>query len=104
MKNWALDLERILGGFWEGLGKVLGRFWEGFGRTKKRKREKKERQKESEKKKEKREGREGGRPQLSILALRRYLYKGRLPWKPPLLKLGTVGHQFEVSPVYCEEV
>ena len=27
-----------------------------------------------------------------------------LPWKPPLLKLETVGHQFEVSPVCCEKV
>ena len=32
-------------------------------------------------------------PQLPIAALRRYLYRGGLPWKPPLLKPGTVGHQ-----------
>ena len=32
---------------------------------------------------------------------------GRLlgaPWKPPLLNLGTVGHQFGVSPVWSETV
>ena len=29
---------------------------------------------------------------------------GPLPWKPPLLILGTVGHQFDVSPVWCEKV
>ena len=67
----------FLKGFWEGLGRVLGRFWEGFGRKRRSKREKKERKEECEKKKEKREGREGGNTQLSILALRRYLYKGR---------------------------
>ena len=27
-----------------------------------------------------------------------------LPWKPPLLNLGTVGHQFGVSPVWCKKV
>ena len=27
-----------------------------------------------------------------------------LPWKPPLLNPGTVGHQFDVSPVWCEKV
>ena len=27
-----------------------------------------------------------------------------LPWKPPLLNLGTVGHQFGVSPVWRKQV
>ena len=45
------------------------------------------------KKTKKREVREGVKHQLSELGLWGYLYKGRLPWKPPLLKPGTVGHQ-----------
>ena len=50
---------------------------------------------------EKRQGGGGGPTQLSSLALGRYLYKERLPWKPLLLNPGTVGHQFGVSPVSC---
>ena len=73
-----LDLAKIWGGFWEGfgtlknlifavLGKFLGRLGRRGGKGKKRK----------EKEREEREG---------TLRYRRgdCLYKGRLPWKPPL--------------------
>ena len=74
MKAKIIDFGRV----WEGFGRGLGRIWGG-------KRKKKRRIKESKKRKEKRERREEGRSQLSSLALQGYLYKGRLPWKPPLL-------------------
>ena len=62
------------------------------------KREEKERKKRgkikkkkgSEKRKEKREGKEGGLPKLPELGLGRHLYKGRLPWNPPLFALGIL--------------
>ena len=59
-------------------------------RKKRGKREGKERKKASKKKKKKREEKEEGRSQLHDLALVGHLYKGRLPWNPPLFVLGTV--------------
>ena len=72
------------------------------GRKKRRKkwekREEKERKmrekinkKGSKKKREKREEREVGLSKVPNLTLRRYLLKGRLPWKPPLFDLRTLG-------------
>ena len=86
-----------MGGLWEAKNLDFRTFGQVFGKVR-------EERRESEKKEEKSEEREEGPTQLSELALRRYLYKGRLPRKPPLLKLGTVGQQFEVSPVCCEKV
>ena len=68
---WDLDLERILGRFWETknldfstLGQVLGKI--------------REERREGKRKKGKREGREAPHTQLPSLTLGRYLYKGRL--------------------------
>ena len=60
-------------------------------RKKRRKLEKKSIKKESEKKSERREGTEGALSKLCDLTLRRHMFKGRLPWKPPLFALRTVG-------------
>ena len=68
-----LDLESILGGFWEGFGRpktsifaLLGKFLGRLGR----------RETKGKKKKEKKKGREAPNTQLQSLTLGRYLYKG----------------------------
>ena len=66
---------------WEGLGLHLERVWDGLELHL--------------------AGLEEGLGRL-LGALGRLL--AYLPWKPPLFELGTVGHQFDVSPVCCEKV
>ena len=76
-KGFWKDFGRILEGFWRpktSIFALLGRFLGRLGRRKGK----------SKKRRKKKEGKEGPTTQLSILALGRYLYKGRLldaTWK-----------------------
>ena len=78
-RKWHLILFSIIGSALISIPYSLTRpkIWEGKGK-KRRKKEREERV---------------GITQLQSLTLRPYLYKGRLPWKPPLFVPGTVGFQ-----------